>query len=190
MRRIADTPASATRTSTRRLSVRQHARACSRDATPRATTWPASLRRRLDSRFSGRIPFENGTIAEVLNERGWNTYAIGKWHLTPGDEVDMSAWKARWPLGRGFERFYGFLGAEANQWYPDLVYDNHPTEQPARRRRATTSKDLTNKAIQFVRDAKGGEPRQAVVHVLLPGLRTRATSRFQRVGGSVQGSFR
>ena len=40
--------------------------------------------------FSARIPFENGTIAEVLNERGWNTYAIGKWHLTPGEESDMS----------------------------------------------------------------------------------------------------
>jgi arylsulfatase A-like enzyme len=39
--------------------------------------------------------------------------------------------KAQWPVGRGFERFYGFLGAEANQWYPDLVYDNHPVEQPA-----------------------------------------------------------
>src|SRR4029079_14672197 len=45
--------------------------------------------------FSARIPFENGTIAEVLNERGWNTYAIGKWHLTPADEIDLSARKAR-----------------------------------------------------------------------------------------------
>ena len=43
---------------------------------------------------------------------------VGKWHLTPGEECDMSAWKARWPLGRGFERFYGFLGGETNQWYP------------------------------------------------------------------------
>jgi arylsulfatase A-like enzyme len=68
--------------------------------------------------FSARIPFENGTIAEVLNERGWNTYCIGKWHLTPGEETDMSSWKGRWPLGRGFERFYGFLGGETNQWYP------------------------------------------------------------------------
>ena len=41
--------------------------------------------------FSARIPFENGTIAEVLNEQGWNTYAVGKWHLTPGEETDMSS---------------------------------------------------------------------------------------------------
>jgi arylsulfatase len=50
--------------------------------------------------FSGRIPFENGFISEVLNERGWNTYAVGKWHLTPEEETDLSAWKGRWPLGR------------------------------------------------------------------------------------------
>jgi arylsulfatase A-like enzyme len=49
--------------------------------------------------FSARIPFENGTIAEVLNEHGWNTYAVGKWHLTPADEVDLSAWKARLGVG-------------------------------------------------------------------------------------------
>ena len=55
--------------------------------------------------FSARIPFENGLISEVLNERGWNTYAVGKWHLTPGEETDLSSWKGRWPLGRGFERF-------------------------------------------------------------------------------------
>jgi hypothetical protein len=43
----------------------------------------------------------------------------------------MSSWKGRWPLGRGFERFYGFLGGETNQWYPDLVYDNHAVDAPA-----------------------------------------------------------
>src|SRR5690606_11115351 len=55
--------------------------------------------------FSARIPFQNGTIADVLNEHGWNTYAIGKWHLSTSEECDMSAWKARCPLGRGFVRF-------------------------------------------------------------------------------------
>ena len=45
--------------------------------------------------FSARIPFENGMISEVLGERGWNTYAVGKWHLTPGDEIDLSSWRAR-----------------------------------------------------------------------------------------------
>ena len=74
--------------------------------------------------ISTRIPFENGFISEVLVERGYNTYCVGKWHLTPGEECNLAAYKGRWPLGRGFERFYGFLGGEANQWYPDLVQDN------------------------------------------------------------------
>ena len=79
---------------------------------------------------NGHIPFECGTIAEVLEESGWNTYMVGKWHLTAEDEMNMASRKAQWPVGRGFERFYGFLGAETNQWYPDLVYDNHPVDQP------------------------------------------------------------
>ncbi|HZD42837.1 MAG TPA: sulfatase-like hydrolase/transferase, partial [Methanomicrobiales archaeon] len=99
--------------------------------------------------MSARIPFENGFISEVLNERGWNTYAIGKWHLTPGEETDMSAWKGRWPLGRGFERYYGFLGGETNQWYPDLICDNHPMDQPCRPDEGYHfSKDIAEKAIE------------------------------------------
>jgi arylsulfatase len=120
--------------------------------------------------FSGRIPFENGTIAEVLNERGWNTYALGKWHLTPGDEMDMSSWKGRWPLGRGFERFYGFLGAESNQWYPDLVYDNHYVEQPSRPEDGYhLSADLADRAIEFVRDAKAVAPQKPWFMYFCPG---------------------
>jgi arylsulfatase A-like enzyme len=120
--------------------------------------------------FSARIPFENGTIAEVLNERGWNTYAIGKWHLTPGDEVDLSSWKGRWPLGRGFERFYGFLGGETNQWYPDLVYDNHTIEPPARPEDGYhLSADLAGKGIEFVRDAKAVAPDKPWFMYFCPG---------------------
>jgi arylsulfatase A-like enzyme len=120
--------------------------------------------------FSARIPFENGTVAEVLNERGWNTYAIGKWHLTPGDEIDMSSWKGRWPLGRGFERFYGFLGGETSQWYPDLIYDNHIVEQPARPEDGYhLSADLADRAIEFVRDAKAVAPQKPWFMYFCPG---------------------
>ena len=90
---------------------------------------------------NGHIPFECATIAEVLGERGWNTYMLGKWHLVAADEMNMASTKRNWPVGRGFERYYGFLGGETNQWYPDLVYDNHLVEQPPRcRRTATTSR--------------------------------------------------
>ena len=120
--------------------------------------------------LSARIPFENGTIAEVLNERGWNTYAVGKWHLTPGEEIDISSWKGRWPLGRGFERFYGFHGGETNQWYPDLVYDNHPIEQPYSPEEGYhLSKDLADRGIQFIRDAKMVAPDKPWFMYFCPG---------------------
>jgi arylsulfatase A-like enzyme len=120
--------------------------------------------------FSARIPFENGTIAEVLNERGWNTYAIGKWHLTPGEETDLSSWKGRWPLGRGFERFYGFLGGETNQWYPDLVYDNHLVEPPGKPEDGYhLSADLVDRSIEFVRDAKAVAPDKPWFMYFCPG---------------------
>jgi arylsulfatase len=109
--------------------------------------------------ISTRIPFENGFISEVLAQHGYNTYCVGKWHLTPGEETSMAAWKRRWPLGRGFERFYGFLGGESSCWYPDLVHDNHPTEPPATPQEGYhIAQDLSDKAMQFIRDAKAVDP--------------------------------
>ena len=109
--------------------------------------------------ISTRIPFENGFISEVLLEHGYNTYCVGKWHLTPGEETGMAASKRRWPLGRGFERFYGFLGGESSCWYPDLVHDNHPVDPPATPEEGYhIAKDLSDQAIRFIRDAKVVEP--------------------------------
>ena len=65
----------------------------------------------------------------------------------------------RWPLGRGFERFYGFLGGDTSQWYPDLVYDNHQVEPPATPEEGYhLTEDLVDKAIQFIADAKQVDP--------------------------------
>ncbi len=109
--------------------------------------------------FSTRIPFENGFVSEVLAEHGYNTYCIGKWHLTPGEECNLAAYKGRWPLGRGFERFYGWLGGETNNWYPDLVHDNHQVDAPGRPEDGYhVADDLSDKAIEFIRDAKVIDP--------------------------------
>ena len=75
--------------------------------------------------FDGRIDKDTGFLSEVLRDNGYATWAVGKWHLAPREETDLASSRARWPLGRGFERYYGFMGAEANQYAPDLVHDNH-----------------------------------------------------------------
>jgi arylsulfatase A-like enzyme len=119
---------------------------------------------------NGHIPFECATVPEVLGERGWNTYMLGKWHLCPADEMNLASTKRNWPIGRGFERFYGFLGGETNQWYPDLVYDNHPVEQPTLPEdgyHLTT--DLTDKAIEFIKDAKMIAPEKPFFMYFSPG---------------------
>jgi arylsulfatase A-like enzyme len=119
---------------------------------------------------NGHIPPECATIAEVLGERGWNTYIVGKWHLCPEDEMNLASTKRDWPLGRGFERFYGFLGAETNQWYPDLVYDNHPVSQPKLPEDGYHfTIDITDKAIEFIRDAKAVAPDKPFFLYYAPG---------------------
>lgn len=108
---------------------------------------------------SAVIPRESGTVAEVLAENGYSTYCVGKWHLTPENESNMGASRRTWPLGRGFERYYGFLGGESNQWFPDLVYDNHTVDQPYLPEDGYhLSKDLVDKSIEFIRDGKQVNP--------------------------------
>lgn len=105
------------------------------------------------------IPPNNGTIAEVLVENGYNTYCLGKWHLTPVSELSMASPRRTWPLSRGFERYYGFLGGETNQFFPNLTYDNHYVDQPYKPEEGYhLSRDLVDKAIEFVRDGKQVAP--------------------------------
>jgi arylsulfatase len=119
---------------------------------------------------NGHIPFECATIAEVLGDRGFNTYMVGKWHLTAEDEMNLASRKNQWPLGRGFERFYGFLGAETNQWYPDLVYDNHPVDQPYSLEEGYHfGVDITDKALSFIADAKAIAPDKPFLLYYCPG---------------------
>jgi arylsulfatase len=119
---------------------------------------------------SGTIPPENGMLSEILGELGWNTYMVGKWHLCPTDEMNLAAPRRNWPTGRGFERWYGFLGAETNQWYPDLVYDNHPVEQPRSPEEGYhLTEDLTDRALEFIKDAKAIAPEKPFFLYYAPG---------------------
>ena len=120
--------------------------------------------------YNGRMPFENGMLSEMLLEQGYNTFAIGKWHLSPAEESTPAGPYTRWPLGRGFERYYGFLGGETNQWYPDLVYDNHSVPQPKSVEEGYhLDEDLVDHAIQFILDAHVNAPDKPFFLYHAPG---------------------
>ncbi len=109
--------------------------------------------------YNGEIPFENGFISEILAPQGYATYAVGKWHLTPHVEMNMGARRDRWPLGRGFERFYGFMGGDTNQWQPDLCVDNHQIDVPRTPEEGYhLTEDLADKAIEYLTDLRNSAP--------------------------------
>jgi arylsulfatase A-like enzyme len=84
--------------------------------------------------------------------------------------MNLAATRRNWPTGRGFERFYGFLGAETNQWYPDPVYDNHPVDQPTTPEEGYHfTEDITGKALEFIKDAKAIAPDKPFFLYYAPG---------------------
>jgi arylsulfatase A-like enzyme len=119
---------------------------------------------------NGAIPFENGFLSETLLQQGYATYAIGKWHLTPSEQISAAGPYDRWPLGRGFERYYGFLGGDTHQYYPDLVYDNHQVEPPKTPEEGYhLTADLADKAIGFIADLKQVAPDKPFFLYFAPG---------------------
>ena len=111
--------------------------------------------------YNGVMPFENGMLSEMLVGNGYNTFMVGKWHLTPSNQETAAGPYDRWPLGRGFERFYGFLGGDTSQWYPDLVYDNHQVEPPKTPEQGYhLTEDLVDRAVEFISDAKQIDPNK------------------------------
>ncbi|MBL8007740.1 MAG: sulfatase-like hydrolase/transferase, partial [Ignavibacteria bacterium] len=119
---------------------------------------------------NGSIPFENGFLSEMLLQKGYNTYAIGKWHLTPAEQNSPAGPYDRWPLGRGFERYYGFLGGDTHQYYPELVYDNHQVEPPKTPEEGYhLTIDLVDKAKSFIADAKQIAPDKPFFMYFCPG---------------------
>jgi arylsulfatase A-like enzyme len=120
--------------------------------------------------YNGQVPFENGFLSEMLLTQGYNTYMIGKYHLIPSELESAAGPYDRWPLGRGFERYYGFLGGDTHQYYPELVYDNHQVEPPRTPEEGyTLNEDLADKAIQFISDAKQVAPDKPFYLHFCPG---------------------
>ena len=119
---------------------------------------------------NARIPPECGTLAEVMRQAGWSTFWLGKNHSVPVDDLHAGATKESWPLHQGFDRFYGFLGGETNQWYPSLTVDNHHVDQPYQPEEGYhLSKDLADQAIQMIRDVKASAPSRPWFTWFCPG---------------------
>jgi len=120
--------------------------------------------------YDARIPRSAGMLPEMLVPHGYAAYAVGKWHLTPEEDMHLGASRSTWPLGRGFERFYGFFSGETNQFEPSLTYDNHRAAPP---RSADDgyhlSEDLADRAIEFVADLRHVEPTQPFLLYLAMG---------------------
>ncbi|HEY7177290.1 MAG TPA: sulfatase-like hydrolase/transferase, partial [Micromonosporaceae bacterium] len=119
---------------------------------------------------SAHIPPSCGTMAEVMRQNGYNTYWVGKNHNVPVEEANAGATKQAWPLQMGFDRFYGFIGGETNQWYPTLVNDSHFVDQPAKPEDGYhLSKDLADQALQMLRDSRQSAPQRPWMMWFCPG---------------------
>ena len=105
--------------------------------------------------YDARIPRSCALLPAMLTPHGYAAYAVGKWHLTPEDEEHLGARRDRWPLGRGFERWYGFFPGETHQFVPALIHDSHHVEPPGSVEdgyHLTT--DLVDHAIEWVEDLR------------------------------------
>src|SRR5580693_4698197 len=101
----------------------------------------------------GAIPRSAATLAEILRDQGYATFATGKWHLAPMAECSAAGPYTNWPLQKGFDRYYGFLQGETDQFFPELTRDNHFVDPPKGPQEGYhVSEDITDKACGMVRD--------------------------------------
>ncbi len=120
--------------------------------------------------YNATIPKENGFLSEILRLHGYATFAVGKWHLTPATEMSAGSPRDKWPLGRGFDRYYGFMDGETDQYRPQLVCDNQPIEPPRTPEEGYhLSEDLADHAIRYVADLRGASPSTPFLLWFAPG---------------------
>jgi arylsulfatase A-like enzyme len=115
--------------------------------------------------WDGRIPSSAGTIAEILRENGYNTFAVGKYGVTPDEDATDAGPFDRWPTGKGFDHFFGFLGSQTDQYKPDLVEDQAHARPDGRH----FSDQITDKAIGYVDRQKKAAPNKPFFLYYAPG---------------------
>jgi len=106
---------------------------------------------------TGQVPNSVAPLAEMLRLNGYSTGAFGKWHETAAWETSVSGPFDRWPTRQGFDKFYGFIGGETDQWYP-LVYDGVTRVSPPRMENYHFTTDMTNQAINLVKAQQSMTP--------------------------------
>ena len=110
---------------------------------------------------TGTVAKSAATLAEMLRPGGYSTFAVGKWHLTPIEQMSPAGPFDQWPLSRGFDRYYGFMGGETDQWHPELYCDNHPIRQPASPEEGYhLTEDLVAQAKGMIRSQKSAVPEK------------------------------
>ncbi len=120
--------------------------------------------------YRGKIAADAATIAERLRPAGYRNYYVGKWHVTPLTQSGPTGPFDGWPLGRGFDRFYGFLDAETDQYSPELVQDNTHIDAPGDfSSDYHLTEDLIDKAIGFVQSHEAADPTTPWLTMVMPG---------------------
>jgi arylsulfatase len=115
--------------------------------------------------WDGRIPSEAGFISEILRDNGYGTFAVGKWGITPDADVTDAGPFDRWPSGKGFDHFFGFLGSVTDQYKPNLVEGNARVAPDGRH----LSAQITDKAISYITRFKKAAPNKPFFLYYSPG---------------------
>jgi arylsulfatase len=110
--------------------------------------------------YSGQFPPAAGTLAQILRAAGYATFCVGKWHLVPRDQRVTGPYDM-WPTGVGFDRYYGFLNGETNQWTPNLVRDTNHVEPPRTPEQGYhLDADLADHAIAYLHELRLSHPQR------------------------------
>jgi len=115
--------------------------------------------------WDGRVPSSAGTIAEIFRDNGYNTFAVGKYGVTPDEDATDAGPFDRWPTGKGFDHFFGFLGSQTDQYKPDLVEDQAHVHPDGRH----LSDQITDKAISYIDRQKKAGPDKPFFLYYAPG---------------------
>ena len=120
--------------------------------------------------YRGKISKEAATVAELLRPHGWRNSFAGKWHVTPLTQSGPAGPYDGWPLGRGFDRFYGFMDAETDQYAPELVRDNSHIDPPGSFDSGYhLTADLVDQSIRYLADTQADAPQAPWMHWLALG---------------------